>query len=363
MNRDPVLSVRDLRVTLDGGRQDRDRPAEDRPRPALRGGAPADGARGGRGLPAVRGLSFDVHPGEALALIGESGAGKSLTTRAILGLAPHGATVTGSVRVAGREVVGATPSTLRALRGRHVALIPQDALSVLSPVHTVGAQLVHALRSVRRLPRARAWELAVAALDRVGIPDSARRARAYPHEFSGGMRQRAVIAMATVNEPDVVFADEPTTALDPRAQARVLDLLDDLRADTGTAVVLVTHDLAAVSGHADRVVVLYAGRHVESGPVNRVFAAPRAPYTAGLLASVPPEDSADRRLPAIGGAPPSPRDLTDGCAFAPRCPLAADRCHTDLPEPEPTGEGHLASCHRWRDLPDPAHTLFAAGHT
>ncbi|WP_116246649.1 ABC transporter ATP-binding protein [Nocardiopsis sp. FIRDI 009] len=339
MSERPVLSVRDLRVTLDGG-----------------------GPRQNRGLPAVRGLSFDVLPGEALALIGESGAGKSLTTRAILGLAPHGATVTGSVRVGGREAVGAAPSTLRALRGRRMSLIPQDALSALSPVHTVGAQLAHALRSVRRLSRARAWELAVAALDRVGVPDAARRARAYPHEFSGGMRQRAVIAMVTVNEPDVVFADEPTTALDPRAQTRVLDLLDDLRAATGTALVLVTHDLASVSGHADRVVVLYAGRHVESGPVEGVFAAPRAPYTAGLLASVPPPESKDRRLPAIGGAPPSPRDLPDGCAFAPRCPLAADPCHTDLPEPHPTGDdGHLVSCHRWRDLPDPAHRLFTAG--
>ncbi|MFI6575965.1 ABC transporter ATP-binding protein [Nocardiopsis sp. NPDC050513] len=344
MNPDPVLSVRDLRVTL-GARQ--------RTRPA--------GARHGRGVPVVRGLSFDVLPGEALALIGESGAGKSLTARAVLGLAPHGATVTGSVRVGGREVVGAAPSTLRALRGQRMALIPQDALSVLSPVHTVGAQLVHALRSVRRLTRARAWERAVAALDRVGIPDAARRARAYPHEFSGGMRQRAVIAMATVNEPDVVFADEPTTALDPRAQATVLDLFDELRAATGTAVVLVTHDLASVAGRTDRVVVLYAGRHVESGPVGRVFGAPRAPYTAGLLASVPPAQARDRRLPAIGGAPPSPRDLPDGCAFAPRCPLAADRCRTDLPEPEPTGDGRLVSCHRWRDLPDPAHTLFAGG--
>ena len=335
---EPLLSVRDLRVTLPGGR----------------GGA----------LPVVRGLSFDVHPGEALALIGESGAGKSMAARAVLGTAPHGATVTGSVRLRERELLGARPRDLRAVRGRRVSLIPQDALSVLSPVHTVGTQLVKALRANRRLSRARAHELAVAALDRVGIPDAARRARAYPHEFSGGMRQRAVIAMATVNEPEVVFADEPTTALDPLTGRLVLDLLADLRRRTGTALVLITHDLAVVRGHADRVVVAYAGRHVESGPADRVLTAPRAPYTAGLAAAVPPEDATDRRLPAIGGSPPSPSDLPPGCAFAPRCPLADAHCRAVAPEPVTTGEsGHLVSCHRWHDVPVPAHTLFARAAT
>jgi oligopeptide/dipeptide ABC transporter ATP-binding protein len=338
VNDRPLLSVRDLRVTLPGDR----------------GGA----------LPVVRGLSFDVRRGEALALIGESGAGKSMAARAVLGTAPHGATVTGSVRLGDLELVGARPRLLRAVRGRRVALVPQDALSVLSPVHTVGGQLVRALRSNRRLSRAQAWERAVAALDRVGIPDAARRARAYPHEFSGGMRQRAVIAMAMVNEPEVVFADEPTTALDPRTRGVVLDLLADLRRETGTALVLITHDLAVVRGHADRVVVAYAGRHVESGPAERVLTAPRAPYTAGLVAAVPPEDARDRRLPAIGGAPPSPADLPPGCAFAPRCPLADERCSAAAPEPVVAGDpGHLVSCHRWDDVPVPAHTLFSRAAT
>ncbi|KOX15544.1 peptide ABC transporter ATP-binding protein [Nocardiopsis sp. NRRL B-16309] len=329
-----MLSVRDLRVTL----------------PVHRGAA----------LHVVRGLSFDVRPGEALALIGESGAGKSMVARAVLGTAPYGATVTGSVRLGERELVGARTRELRAVRGRRVALIPQDALSVLSPMHTVGGQLVRALRSNQRLSRARAHELAVAALDRVGIPDAARRARAYPHEFSGGMRQRAVIAMAMVNEPEVVFADEPTTALDPRNARLVLDLLADLRRDTGAALVLITHDLAVVRGHADRIVVAYAGRHVESGPAGRVLAEPRAPYTAGLVAAVPPEEAPDRRLPAIGGSPPSPSDLPEGCAFAPRCPLADAHCRVAAPDPVATGAfGHLVSCHRWQDVPVPAHTLFS----
>ncbi|MFE3459492.1 ABC transporter ATP-binding protein [Nocardiopsis aegyptia] len=331
---EPLLSVRDLRVTL----------------PGERGGA----------LPVVRGLSFDVRPGEALALIGESGAGKSMAARAVLGTAPYGATVTGSVRLGERELLGARPRELRAVRGSRVALIPQDALSVLSPVHTVGAQLVRALRAHGRLSPSQARERAVAALDRVGIPDAARRARAYPHEFSGGMRQRAVIAMATVNDPEVVFADEPTTALDPRTSGIVLDLLADLRRWTGAALVLITHDLAVVHGRADRVVVAYAGRHVESGPADRVLTDPRAPYTAGLVAAVPPREAADRRLPAIGGSPPSPAALPPGCAFAPRCPLADAHCEADAPAPVPTGDpGHLVSCHHWRDVPVPAHTLFS----
>ena len=330
----PLLSVRDLRVTLRG--------------------------RGRSTVPAVRGLSFDVHPGEVVALVGESGAGKSLTARAVLGLAPYGAAVTGSVLLGGRELVGAPPSVLRSVRGRRMSLVPQDALTVLSPVHTVGGQIARAVRSVRGTGRAQTWQRAVDALDRVGIPDAARRAHAYPHEFSGGMRQRAVVAMATVNRPDVVFADEPTTALDPVMQARVLELLCGLREETGTAVVLITHDLGVVGGHADRVVVVYAGRHVESGPVDRVLTDPRAPYTAGLLAALPPRDAADRRLPAIAGAPPSPGSLPGGCSFAPRCPLAEARCRADEPAPVVAGEpGRLVSCHRWRDLPDPGSSLFA----
>ncbi|MFE2636359.1 ABC transporter ATP-binding protein [Streptomyces scopuliridis] len=324
--REPLLDVRDLRVTVDG-------------------------------LHAVRGISFQVRAGEALAVVGESGAGKSLTARAVLGLLPAGADVRGGVRFAGRELLGAGTAGYRGLRGGRLAFVPQDALSVLSPVHTVGEQLALAVRSVRGAGRRASAELALAALDRVGIPDAARRARAYPHEFSGGMRQRAVIAMAVINEPELVLADEPTTALDPTTQARILELLTGIRRETGAALVLVTHDLDVVAGHADRVLVMYAGRAVESGPVAEVFAAPRAPYTAGLIASLPRPRPPGGRLPSIGGAPPSLSALPPGCAFAPRCPAAADVCGRTLPEPV-TEDGRTVSCHRWRELPSPVTGLF-----
>ncbi|GAA4899342.1 ABC transporter ATP-binding protein [Streptomyces coeruleoprunus] len=312
----PLLSVRDLSVSFGGG---------------------AD---------AVRGLSFDVHDGQVLALVGESGAGKSLTARALLGLTPREARVTGSVRLrdAG-ELVGAQRGVLGALWGRRIAFVPQDSLSALSPVHPVGDQLAAAVRSVRGLSRRDARARAAEALDRVGVP--AARARAHPHELSGGMRQRAVIAMAMVNEPDLVVADEPTTALDPELRAQVLRVLGEQRETTGATLVLVTHDLEAVADHADRVLVLYAGRHMESGPVKPVLAQPRSPYTAGLLASLPPAGPVPgrgRRLPAIGGTPPAPGDHPAGCAFAPRCPLADEPCRTRRPDPVPAADRDV-SCH------------------
>ncbi|TPQ15790.1 ABC transporter ATP-binding protein [Streptomyces sporangiiformans] len=353
---DPLLSVRDLRVSF--------------------------GA-----VQAVRGLSFDVHEGEVLAVAGESGAGKSLTARALLGMPPRGATVTGSVRLGSDELVGAPRSARTALWGRRVALVPQDALSALSPVHRVADQLAAAVRSVDRTSRKEARARAVAALEEVGIP--ADQARAYPHEFSGGMRQRAVIAMAMLHQPDLVVADEPTTAQDPQTRRQMLDLLARRTGATGTALVLVTHDLDTAREHADRLLVMYAGRLVEAGPVEEVFARPRAPYTAGLLASVPGEGlgavtygapprgrgrpqaagrfptappaerlAERRRLPAIAGAPPAPTDLPPGCAFAPRCPLAdATRCRTEQPEPQ-THDGRTVACHRWRELPDDPAELF-----
>jgi peptide/nickel transport system ATP-binding protein len=321
---EPLLSVRDLRVSF--------------------------GA-----VDAVRGLSFDVHAGEVLALVGESGAGKSLTARALLGMGPRGATVGGSVRLrttgGADELVGARTDRLW---GRRVALVPQDALSALSPVHPVGEQLAAAVRSVQRLSRKDARARATLALDRVGIP--AARSGAYPHQLSGGMRQRAVIAMATVNEPELVVADEPTTALDPDLREQVLQVLAEQREATGAALVLITHDLQAVREHADRVLVMYAGQHVESGPVDRVFAGPRGPYTAGLLASLAPVERG-ARLPAIAGAPPTPGTLPPGCAFAPRCPLAEDRCRTENPQPQ-SADGREVSCHRWRDVPENATDLF-----
>ncbi|KUN79561.1 ABC transporter ATP-binding protein [Streptomyces griseoruber] len=286
------------------------------------------------GVEAVRGVSFEVRAGEVCALVGESGAGKSLTARALLGMLPREATVSGTVR-----------PDLSGARGRRIALVPQDALSALSPVHRVGDQLAAAVRSVRRVGRREARELAAAALDRVGIPGTAR---SYPHELSGGMRQRAVIAMATVNEPDVLVADEPTTALDADRRERVLGLLAARRESRGTALVLVTHDMDAVRRYAHRALVMYAGRVVEAGPAREVLARPRSPYMAGLLASLPRPDG-PRRLYALPGAPPVPGALPPGCAFAPRCPRAAQVCHRGEP-PERELDGRLVACHH----PDPA---------
>ncbi|MFP3990487.1 ABC transporter ATP-binding protein [Streptomyces sp. E11-3] len=300
-----VLEVRDLRVSVDG-------------------------------VPAVRGVSFDVRAGEVTALVGESGAGKSLTARAVLGLAPQGSRVSGSVRLAGEEVAGASPAVYRRLWGRRVAYVPQDALTVLSPVHTVGDQLAAAVRSVARVSRAEARRRAVAALDRVGIADAERRARAYPHEFSGGMRQRAVIAMALVNSPDLVVADEPTTALDPRVQAQVLAVLAEAREAAGAGLLLITHDLEVARSCADLAVVLYAGRVCEVGPAAEVFESPRAPYTAGLVASLPGGGFGGGLLPVIGGSPPSASALPSGCAFAPRTSPGGD-------------PGGLGACPRFRE--------------
>ncbi|MFE7272287.1 ABC transporter ATP-binding protein [Streptomyces sp. NPDC057623] len=312
---DALLSVRDLRIAFDG-------------------------------VEVVRGLSFDVRPRETLAIVGESGAGKSLTARALLGMLPRGATTSGAIE-----------PDLSAHRGRRISLVPQDALSALSPVHPVGDQLAAAVRSVARVSRREARARAVAALDRVGIPDAARTARAYPHEYSGGMRQRAVIAMATVNEPDIVVADEPTTALDEERRDQVLRVLAERREAVGAALVLVTHDMDVVREHADRVLVMYAGRLTELGRAHEVLARPRAPYTAGLLASLPQHARPGRRLPALRGTPPAPGALPTGCAFAPRCPLAADACRTADPEPQEV-EGRLVACHSWPELPETAQELF-----
>ncbi|MGW0656129.1 ABC transporter ATP-binding protein [Streptomyces umbrinus] len=315
---------------------------------------------------AVRGLSFDVRKGEVLAVVGESGAGKSLTARALLGMPPRQASVTGSIQMGPYELVGAPRSVRAALWGRQLALVPQDALSALSPVHRVADQLAAAVRSVDGVSRKEARARAVVALEEVGIP--ADRTRAYPHELSGGMRQRAVIAMALLHSPALVIADEPTTAQDPETQRRLLDLLAHRTEATGTTLVLITHDLPMVRDHADRVLVMYAGRLAEEGPVEEVFTRPRAPYTAGLLASAPlqgrgelrnqPRRTHGIRLPSIPGTPPNPTNLPPGCAFAPRCPLAdATRCATAHPEPE-THNNRTVACHHWRKLPANSAELF-----
>jgi peptide/nickel transport system ATP-binding protein len=297
---------------------------------------------------AVRGVSFAVAEREVVALVGESGSGKSATALAALGLLPRSAAVGGAVRFRGEDLLAMPPARLRELRGGAVSMVFQDPMTALTPVRTVGAQLAEAVRAHARVSRAEAGRRAVAALDTVGIPDAGRRLRAYPHEFSGGMRQRVLLAMAIVNDPALLVADEPTTALDVTVQALILDTLRELRERTGIAVVLITHDLGVVAGFADRALVMYAGRVVERAGVAELFARPRMPYTAGLLASVPGPVRGGRLRP-IPGVPPSPGRLPAGCPFGPRCPLVAEVCAVEPPLAPTDLAGHRAACHRWAD--------------
>ncbi|NUW30679.1 ABC transporter ATP-binding protein [Nonomuraea sp. SMC257] len=301
-------------------------------------------------VPAVRGVSFEVRPGEVLGVVGESGSGKSVTASAIMGLLPSSARVSGSVRLHGRELVGARDKELNALRGRAMSMVFQDPLSALTPVYRVGDQIAEAVRVHQRVTKEQALVKAVSLLDLVGIPHPAERALAFPHEFSGGMRQRAMIAMAIANDPDLVICDEPTTALDVTIQAQVLEVLKKARDETGAAIIMITHDLGVVAGLADRVLVMYAGRPVEVGTVDDVYYRPRMPYTVGLLRSIPRVDrGAQRRLEPIEGSPPSPAALPPGCPFAPRCPLHVAACDEAEPPLFETGPGHLAACIRWED--------------
>ncbi|MFC5146298.1 dipeptide ABC transporter ATP-binding protein [Streptomyces aureoversilis] len=293
-------------------------------------------------VPAVRGVDLTLARGEVLGLVGESGSGKSTVALATMGLLPRTARVRGSVLAGGTEMLGAGEKALSRLRGSRVAMVFQDPLSALTPVHRIGDQIAEAVRIHQDVTRDRARRRAVELLDLVGIPDPARRARAYPHEFSGGMRQRAMIAMAVANDPDVILADEPTTALDVTVQAQILDVLRTARRETGAALLLVSHDLGVIAGMADRVAVMYAGRVVESAPVDELFAAPRMPYTIGLLGAVPRPDAGGRPLTPVPGSPPDLRKPSGGCPFAPRCPLADDAC---AGEPALAGSGgHLAAC-------------------
>ncbi|GHC72121.1 ABC transporter ATP-binding protein [Nocardiopsis terrae] len=313
-------------------------------------------------LHAVRGVSYQVRRGEALGIVGESGSGKSVTSMAIMGLLPRTAKVTGSARVLGQEVIGLNDAQFSKVRGQRIAMIFQDPLTSLNPVHTIGAQISEAILTHRKVSRAQAREKSVHLLDRVGIPNPEQRVDQYPHELSGGMRQRVVIAIAMANEPDVIIADEPTTALDVTVQAQVLEALEAARQETGAALVLITHDLGVVAGHVDRVAVMYAGRLVEAGTVEDVFYRPRMPYALGLLGSLPRLDGGrDHRLTPITGAPPSLLNLPVGCTFAPRCPMARDVCRTEDPElvEAAVAEGernedpvsrHRAACHFSGDL-------------
>jgi peptide/nickel transport system ATP-binding protein len=294
-------------------------------------------------IPAVRGVGFDLRRGEVLGIVGESGSGKSVTALAAMGLLPASASVRGSVRLDGTELVGASDRDLARLRGNRIGMVFQDPLSAFTPVYSIGAQIIETIRTHQTISGAAARTRAIELLDLVGIPDPHRRVDAFPHEFSGGMRQRAMIAAAIAGDPEVILADEPTTALDVTVQAQVLDVLRTARRETGAALVFVSHDLGVVAGFADRVAVMYAGRIVETAPVDDLFDRPRMPYTLGLIGAVPRLDGpAGRPLVPITGTPPAMAALTAGCPFAPRCPIADDRCATV--EPELSGDGHLAAC-------------------
>jgi oligopeptide/dipeptide ABC transporter ATP-binding protein len=304
----PLLSVRDLKVHFE----------------------PGDGPVSR----AVDGVSFDVSPGETLAIVGESGCGKSLTALSIARLVeePPARTLAGSsVRLKGEELIGASPPRLREVRGADVGFVFQEPMTSLNPVHRVGAQVEEVIRAHDGVSRETAAARVLDLFERVGLPEPARTARAYPHELSGGMRQRALISMAIACGPSLLIADEPTTALDVTVQTQILDLLDDLRRECGMGLVIISHDLAVVGRIADRVAVMYGGRLVEEGPVFQVLTAPRHPYTEALLKAVPTIEDADRPLAVIPGRVPAPGSWPAGCRFHPRCAFAWDRCAAHEP--------------------------------
>ena len=317
---EPVLCVRGLEVTFTGS---------------------------GRGVPAVRGIDFDVYANEVLGIVGESGSGKSVTSLAISGLLPETALVKGSIRIGGTEVTTASAEQLRRMRGREVGMVFQDPTTTLNPVLPIGRQLIEGQVAHRQITAGKAAQRAVELLREVDIPDPAGRATQYPHQFSGGMRQRAVIAMAMAGRPRLIIADEPTTALDVTVQAQVLSVLARRRADTAAAVVLITHDLGVIAEVAHRVAVMYGGRIVETGPVDEIFRDPRHPYTVGLLRSVPRIDTVDSRLVPIPGQPPSPTQLPSGCSFHPRCAIGRDRaiCAARDPALAVLDGAHASACH------------------
>ncbi len=323
----PLLEVTDLRVTF---------PSE--------AGA----------VTAVRGLSYTVQEREVLAIVGESGSGKSVSSLAMMGLLPSRARISGSVKFRGRELLGLSDKELSEIRGSKISMVFQDPLSALTPVYTVGGQIAEAIRIHRKMSRHQAEARAVELLDLVGIPNPKQRAHAFPHEFSGGMRQRAMIAIAIANDPDLIIADEPTTALDVTIQAQILEVLEKAREVTGAGVIMITHDLGVVAGIADRVAVMYAGRPVEMGTVDDVYYRSRMPYTMGLLSSIPRLDAAERaKLTPIEGTPPSLVGLPDGCPFAPRCPMRVDICDQEEPDLVDVVAGtasHTAACHRSGDI-------------
>jgi oligopeptide/dipeptide ABC transporter ATP-binding protein len=303
---------------------------------------------------AVDGVSFDVHRGEVFSIVGESGSGKSVTAMSILGLLPTLKVESGEILWKGRDLLTVSEEERRKVRGGEIAMIFQDPLTALNPVHTVGRQIGEMARIHEGLDRKAAFERAVEMLDLVGIPEARKRAKMYPHEFSGGMRQRAMIAMAIAASPDLLIADEPTTALDVTVQAQVLEVLIDIKDEIDSGIVLITHDLGVVAGLAHKVMVMYAGRQVEVGTTEEIFYETRHPYTLGLLASLPRlDDTGDEPLVPIKGSPPSLIHRPSGCAFHPRCRFARlpGLCDAEVPALRlVTGDAHLAACHYAEEL-------------
>ena len=295
---------------------------------------------------AVDSVDLHVDPGEVLAVVGESGSGKSVSMLATMGLLPGTATVSGSIRLEGTDLLQCSARHMRQVRGRDIAMVFQDPMSSLNPVHTIGKQVEEVLLLHTEMDRRARRDRAIELLDRVGIPAAADRVDSYPHEFSGGMRQRAMIAIALACDPKLLIADEPTTALDVTVQSQIIELVRTLQADTGMSVVWITHDLGVVAELADRVAVMYSGRVVETGPATRIYNATRHPYTSGLLRSIPRLDRpVEDLLPEIPGSPPTRSDPSACCAFAPRCPAATTECHDTLPVLQPHGGAdHLAAC-------------------
>ncbi len=328
MNEDqPTLEVKNLSVTF---------PSE--------GGA----------VPAVRGLNYRIMPGEVLGLAGESGSGKSVSSLAVMGLLPQRARVTGSVCFEGNELLGRTDSELSRIRGNRISMIFQEPLSALTPVFTVGEQIVETIRLHQHVSKQAAMARAVELLNITGLPNPKQQVGAFPHELSGGMIQRVMIAMAIANNPKLIIADEPTTALDVTIQAQILDVLHKAKEATGAAILMITHDLGIIAGFADRITIMYAGKPVETGRVEDVFYRSRMPYTIGLLASIPRADAVERRpLTPIEGSPPVMINLPPGCPFLPRCPMRVDPCREIEPELIPLGSSgveHFAACHRSAEI-------------
>jgi peptide/nickel transport system ATP-binding protein len=333
----PLLDVRDLTVSF-----------------------PSESGR----VEAVRGVSYTLTKGKVLGIVGESGSGKSVSSLAVMGLLPDSAHISGSVRLNGVELLGRSDRDMSKIRGNVMSMVFQDPLSALTPVYTVGDQLAEAVLTHRDVDKKAAYKRAEELLDLVGIPNAAERVRAFPHEFSGGMRQRVMIAMAVANDPDLIIADEPTTALDVTIQAQILEVFKTAQEVTGAAVVLITHDLGVVAGFADDVLVMYAGKPVEIAPVDELYAQPRMPYTIGLLGSIPRLDTGrGQPLTPIEGSPPSLVSLPPGCPFTPRCPARIAKCSEVEPSLEALTTTHRAACHRAKEIQSgmlPASDVFPA---